>query len=79
MRSLSVKNPQSKPDGTYDYITVGTWNPLSPFMLIGDIEWNGTNSNKWAIPESYCSKPCNIGSYRVHVRDQADCCLACEE
>ena len=79
MSSYSVKNLQSKPDGTYDYITVGTWNPLSLLKLINDIEWNGNNSNRSAIPESYCSKPCSNGFYRVHVRDQADCCWTCEE
>lgn len=76
MSSYSVKNLQGKPDGTYEYITVGTWNPVSLIKFDGKIEWNGNKS--WVKPESFCSEPCSNGSYVVHVRDQADCCWTCE-
>ena len=78
MSSYGVKKFQSKPDGTYDYITVGTWNPLSLLKLINDIEWNGNKATDGPYQRLTAASNA-IGSYRVHVCDQADCCWTCEE
>ena len=73
MSSYSIKRLQSKSNGTYDYITVATWNPITHF------KWKGNHGNKWAIPKSICSEPCCNGTYVVHAHDQAECCWTCEE
>ncbi len=73
--SYYVKNLQKKPDGTYEYNTVGTWDSRNRLSLTAQVEWN----NRTETPESVCSRPCENGSYPERIHDKPACCWSCKE
>lgn len=73
--SYVVKNLQKQPDGSYEYATVGTWDPQSLLNInTNAIDWNDDGDQP---PESVCSHPCSNGSFTDFVRDHKDCCWTC--
>ena len=74
LSSYVVLNLQLQPDGTYQYRTIGTWDPVNLLDFTSDPEWNEGNE----VPVSVCSLPCENGWYPEYLRDQ-DCCWTCQE
>ena len=73
--SYVVKNLQKQPDGTYEYVVVGTWNPQSLLSInVSAIDWNDDEDQP---PESVCSHPCSNGSFTDFLRNQ-ECCWTCK-
>ncbi len=72
--SYVINNLQRQSANSYDYVVVGTWDPINLVNFTGAIEWN----NREQIPESVCSLPCANGSFMEFLREQ-ECCWACQE
>eukprot|EP00057_Strongylocentrotus_purpuratus_P026631 XP_011681105.1 PREDICTED: extracellular calcium-sensing receptor [Strongylocentrotus purpuratus] len=58
-------------DGVYDFMEVGSWDPLQKFTWSDDIVW----SSEGVSPVSRCSADCPSGSYIV--RESINCCWDC--
>lgn len=72
--SYVVKNLQKQPGGSYEYFTVGTWNPQNLLGIDASaIDWNDDSGQ---VPVSVCSHPCSNGSFTDFLRDQ-ECCWRC--
>ena len=72
----TVKNLQAQSDGTYEYISVGTWTTDTHLAITERVEWHG---RKKPFPKSICSQQCKNGFYRVQVSGQSECCWTCTE
>nr|XP_006011174.2 PREDICTED: extracellular calcium-sensing receptor-like [Latimeria chalumnae] len=74
-----ILNWQLHPDGTIDFVQVGTFDASAPVghqLIINEsaIMWNG---ERVQVPRSVCSESCSAGYRKAARRGQPICCFDC--